>query len=139
MYDDTNVMRLNCSYLVVTAAIVCAACGGSNRTNPGPDAGPDACVGASCSDGGGNEQACSAVQWPRPAACAATDIEGKLACIAGVSVTPRPDINVPGYRRFDLVVTQPLDHDHPEAGTFEQRVALLHASDTAPARTRSEG
>jgi hypothetical protein len=45
---------------------------------------------------------------------------------------PRPDVDLPGYLRFDLVVTQPIDHDHPGAGMFEQRVVLLHASDTAP-------
>lgn len=39
---------------------------------------------------------------------------------------------MPGYQRFDLTLTQPIDHDHPEAGTFMQRATLLHASDTAP-------
>lgn len=117
---------------IATAALVWAACGGGSDRPPDVDAGADACVGATCGDGGQSEGACSAVQWPRPAGCTATDVEGKLRCVAGVTVTPRPDVNVPGYSRFDLVVTQPLDHDHPEAGTFEQRVALLHASDTAP-------
>jgi hypothetical protein len=117
---------------VAIAAIVCTACGGSSSGSPGGDAGTDACVGATCGNGGQGQGTCSALQWPQPAGCTATEVEGKLRCVAGVTVTPRPDVNVPGYRRFDLVVTQPLDHDHPEAGTFEQRVALLHTSDTAP-------
>ena len=133
MYDDaSHVMGRRWPNLILTAATACAACGGSSGGGPGVDAGRDACVGASCSDGGQSEGACGAVQWPRPAGCAATDVEGKLRCVAGITVTPRPDVNVPGYQRFDLVVTQPLDHDNPGIGTFEQRVALLHASDAAP-------
>lgn len=38
----------------------------------------------------------------------------------------------PGYRYFDLWFTQPVDHDNPAAGTFEQYVALMHRDPTAP-------
>jgi hypothetical protein len=126
-------MRRPRLYSIVTCAIAGAACGGGDgHGGTAVDAGLDACVGAACGDGGQSAAVCSEVTWPQPAGCAATDVEGKLRCIAGITVTPRPDLNLPGYLRFDLEVTQPIDHDHPETGTFKQRVAVLHASDTAP-------
>ena len=83
---------------------------------------------------------CSEVTWSAPAGCTATDIEGKLRCIPGLEVTPRLDVTVPaGYQRFDLVLTQPIDHDHPEAGTFGQHATLFHISDTAPVVLTTSG
>lgn len=67
-----------------------------------------------------------------PPACAATDLEGKLRCIPGLTVTPRPDAPLPGYTRYDLSFTQPVDHTRPEAGTFQQRLILMHASAERP-------
>ena len=102
------------------------------------------CCAAACdpSTGGPDDPApvCSELTWSAPAGCAATDIEGKLRCIPGLEVTPRLDIPVPaGYQRFDLVLTQPLDHDHPEAGTFGQHATLFHISDTAPVVLTTSG
>lgn len=93
--------------------------------------------------GGEDESAaCSDVSWPAPAGCTATDLEGKLRCIPGLAIAPRGD-NEPdppaGYQRFNLVLTQPIDHDHPEAGTFTQRAVLLHISDTAPVVMSTSG
>jgi hypothetical protein len=81
----------------------------------------------------GNPGACSGVVWASPPGCAATDLEGKLRCIPGLTVTPRELVPpLTGYQRFDLVLEQPIDHDHPELGKLQQRAMLLHISDTAP-------
>ncbi len=69
-----------------------------------------------------------------PAAQAAgkfTDIKVALQSIPGltiVSENPAPA----GYRFFILNFTQPADHRHPEAGTFQQRYTLLHRDFDAP-------
>ncbi len=38
----------------------------------------------------------------------------------------------PGFRQFFLEYRQPVDHRHPERGTFEQRLTLLHRDVSAP-------
>ncbi|HET9621639.1 MAG TPA: S28 family serine protease [Kofleriaceae bacterium] len=43
---------------------------------------------------------------------------------AGGRIDPPDD----GHSAYSLTVTQPVDHDHPEAGVFEQRVTLRHRS-----------
>lgn len=113
--------------------VIVAACGGGGHDSPPPavDAGPepDACVGTGCDA----EVDCSAVHWAAPDGCTATDLAGKLSCIPGMLVEQQPDDpNLPAYHRFDLTLAQPIDHDHPEAGTFTQRAVLFHTSDTAP-------
>jgi hypothetical protein len=82
--------------------LVIAACGGDD----GPDA-PD------CSAGN-------------------LDLVAKLRCVPGLEITSQPDSGISGYQRFDFTLTQAVDHDHPDAGTFTQRGVLLHTSDTAP-------
>lgn len=37
-----------------------------------------------------------------------------------------------GYRYFEIWFTQPIDHDHPERGTFRQYATLIHRDPTAP-------
>jgi PS-10 peptidase S37 len=96
-----------------------AGCGGGSSTEA-PDAAPDAPPAPVCS-----------TAWTAPS-CAATDLEGKLRCIPGITVTPRPDLPLAGYTRYDLTLTQAVDHDHPEAGTFAQRLILMHASEDRP-------
>jgi hypothetical protein len=100
--------------------------------DPAQDAPPTDADPADTASADGPAATCRDVVWSAPAGCTATDLEGKLRCIPGLEVTPRPDVDVPGYQRFDLVLTQPIDHDHPEAGTFGQRATLLHTRDTAP-------
>jgi PS-10 peptidase S37 len=114
--------------IVLVAASCHRADGGGPDSGPG-DSGPDATPGESEPGDG----ACSGVVWAAPPGCAATDLEGKLRCIPGLTVTPQ-ELTPPltGYRRFDLVLDQPIDHDHPELGTLQQRAMLLHISDTAP-------
>lgn len=68
---------------------------------------------------------------PAHAAGKFTDIKVALESIPGltiVSENPAPA----GYRFFVLTFTQPADHRHPEAGTFQQRYTLLHRDFDAP-------
>ncbi|HEY5949993.1 MAG TPA: hypothetical protein VIV40_31075, partial [Kofleriaceae bacterium] len=63
------------------------------------------------------------------------DILVALNGLPGVQATEvhvPPNNVTPGYRYFDLRFTQPIDHDHPELGTFEQRAALMHRVEEAP-------
>jgi hypothetical protein len=112
--------------------LVAASCHSSDDADPQPgnDGGPDSGPGDSEP---GDVGACSGVVWAPPPGCAATTLEDRLRCIPGLTVTPQ-DLAPPlaGYRRFDLVLDQPIDHDHPELGTLQQRAMLLHVSDTAP-------
>jgi PS-10 peptidase S37 len=75
---------------------------------------------------------CEATQWAAPAGCAATDLEGKLRCIPGLTVEVAPDAGVPGYTRYNLRLQQPADHDAPQAGDFPMRLTLLHAESSKP-------
>lgn len=114
------------SGLVVVALIGAAVgCGGGDDDGARPDAGagmPDAMPDAA------GPAVCAAV-WEAPAGCVATDVVGKLGCVAGLQVTPRPDAPLPGYARYDLVLEQPIDHARPAAGTFGQRAILMVATD----------
>lgn len=67
-----------------------------------------------------------------PTDCSAADLASKLHCTPGLTITATPDAGVAGYQRFDLTLTQPVDHAHPDAGTFTQRLVLFHISDAAP-------
>ncbi|HEY7484645.1 MAG TPA: S28 family serine protease [Streptosporangiaceae bacterium] len=59
------------------------------------------------------------------------DIAARLAAIPGMKVlAERP--TEPGFRYFLLSYTQPVDHRHPERGTFDQRLTLLHKSTDRP-------
>ena len=48
-----------------------------------------------------------------------------------VSVTEEQTENA-GYRRFDLRLTQPVDHDDPDGATFTQQMTLMHLDEDAP-------
>ncbi|WP_327676606.1 S28 family serine protease [Kitasatospora sp. NBC_00458] len=53
------------------------------------------------------------------------DIKDRLAAIRGLTVTEeRPTTT--GHRYFLLTYTQPIDHDRPWLGTFQQRLSVLH-------------
>ncbi len=83
---------------------------GDNTPATTPDGGADA------PDGGGDGPP--------------VDILVALNALPGVTATesiPPEGFPVePGYRYFDLFFTQPIDHDHPELGTFQQYAALMH-------------
>lgn len=47
--------------------------------------------------------------------------------------TPNPKYPLPsGYRYWIMRFDQPIDHANPDAGTFTQRVSLLHVDERAP-------
>ena len=59
------------------------------------------------------------------------DIEAALRKIPGLTIV-KEDPAPAGFRFFELTFTQPADHRHPGAGTFQQRFTLLHRDFAAP-------
>ncbi|MBE8525223.1 aminopeptidase [Amycolatopsis sp. H6(2020)] len=66
-----------------------------------------------------------------PSATAAPDIKAQLQRIPGLTIVSE-DAAPAGFRFFKLTYTQPADHRHPGAGTFQQRFTLLHRDFAAP-------
>ncbi|QOV38196.1 aminopeptidase [Streptomyces ferrugineus] len=66
----------------------------------------------------------------RAATAAAPDIEERLRSIPGMSLIEEKPY--PGYRFFVLAYTQPVDHRNPSAGTFRQRLTVLHRDVSRP-------
>jgi hypothetical protein len=60
------------------------------------------------------------------------DIADELGRIVGMTILEEQAEPLPGYRFFRLSYTQPVDHADPSRGTFEQRLTLLHRSESAP-------
>ncbi|MFF7384389.1 S28 family serine protease [Streptomyces griseoluteus] len=61
---------------------------------------------------------------------APTDIKDRLLAIPGVSLVEEKPYT--GYRYFVLNFTQPVDHRHPDRGTFQQRITVLHKDVSRP-------
>ncbi|MFJ9814508.1 S28 family serine protease [Streptomyces sp. NPDC101151] len=59
-----------------------------------------------------------------------TDIKDRLLAIPGMSLVQEKPY--PGYRYFVLNYTQPIDHRHPDRGTFQQRITVLHKDTSRP-------
>jgi len=78
---------------------------------------------------GNNEEQCIA---------AASDIEAKLKCIDRITVKEKTNVK-PGVLQFELTYKQPADHTDASKGTFEQRVALIHKSETEPMVLQTSG
>ncbi|GAA0618184.1 S28 family serine protease [Kutzneria viridogrisea] len=67
-----------------------------------------------------------------PTAGAATDdILEKLRAVPGLTVESEQPAPAP-YRFFVLSYTQYVDHRHPSAGTFQQRLTLMHRATDRP-------
>jgi PS-10 peptidase S37 len=64
------------------------------------------------------------------ATAAGTDIKDRVLAIKGMSFVEEKKVD--GYRFFILNYEQPVDHRHPEKGTFKQRITLLHKSEDRP-------
>ncbi|MFF2651535.1 S28 family serine protease [Streptomyces sp. NPDC058045] len=64
------------------------------------------------------------------AAPADTDIRQRLLAIPGMSLIEEKPYD--GYRYFVLNYVQPVDHRHPSAGTFTQRLTVLHKDTSRP-------
>src|ERR1044071_1032201 len=66
------------------------------------------------------------------AAFARADIVDELGRISGLTgVAELPGLGA-DTRFFQLTYTQPVNHLDPSRGTFEQRLTLLHRSESAP-------
>ncbi|MGW2208216.1 S28 family serine protease [Streptomyces sp. NPDC001781] len=61
---------------------------------------------------------------------APTDIKDRLLAIPGISLVEEKPYT--GYRYFVLNFTQPVDHRHPDRGTFQQRITVLHKDVSRP-------
>ncbi|MFI2367004.1 S28 family serine protease [Streptomyces sp. NPDC018833] len=61
---------------------------------------------------------------------AGTDIKDRILAIPGMSLIEEKPY--PGYRFLVLNYTQPVDHRHPDKGTFKQRITLLHKDTSRP-------
>ncbi|MGW4646622.1 S28 family serine protease [Kitasatospora sp. NPDC004289] len=74
-----------------------------------------------------------------PAAAAEEpDVRAALEAVPGLTVTAeRPA--AAGFRFFELSLRQPVDHHHPEAGTFQQRLTLLHRAADRPTVLATSG
>lgn len=71
------------------------------------------------------------VLTPATAARAADDpLLDQLTAVPGLTIVS--ETQATGYRFFVMTYRQPADHRHPEAGTYEQRITLLHRSESAP-------
>ncbi|MGW1993692.1 S28 family serine protease [Embleya sp. NPDC001921] len=62
---------------------------------------------------------------------AETDIRARIEAIPGMRVSGEKPA-APGIRYFELTYRQPIDHEHPERGSFEQRLSLQHRSVERP-------
>ena len=60
------------------------------------------------------------------------DILAALKALPGLRVIEERPAQDPGYRFFVLGLRQPVDHTAPSAGTFEQRLTLLHKATDRP-------
>jgi len=67
------------------------------------------------------------------------DILTALRALPGLRVIEERQGAEPGYRFFVLGLRQPADHTNPAAGTFEQRLTLLHTSVDRPTVLFSTG
>ncbi len=71
------------------------------------------------------------VAVPGSATAAQDDILSRLRAIPGLTVVVEHATSKP-YRFFELSYTQYVDHRRPSAGTFRQRLTLLHRSTQRP-------
>ncbi|MER6709839.1 S28 family serine protease [Streptomyces sp. NPDC006129] len=60
------------------------------------------------------------------------DIADALRSLPGLRLIEERRDAEPGYRHFVLGLRQPVDHTNPAAGTFEQRLTLLHTTADRP-------
>ncbi|MEU0194057.1 S28 family serine protease [Streptomyces afghaniensis] len=79
----------------------------------------------------------AATALPARAAAAAArpgtgDIAQALRALPGLRLIEERQDAEPGYRHFVLGLRQPVDHTNPAAGTFEQRLTLLHTAADRP-------
>ncbi|MER8222766.1 S28 family serine protease [Streptomyces sp. NPDC094143] len=67
------------------------------------------------------------------------DVADALRSLPGLRLVEERQDAEPGYRHFVLGLRQPVDHTDPAAGTFEQRLTLLHTAAGRPTVLFSTG
>ncbi|TDQ50239.1 S28 family serine protease [Actinorugispora endophytica] len=67
------------------------------------------------------------------------DIRARLEAVPGLTVVEEKSVPAEGFRYFVLSFTQYTDHDRPRAGTFEQRLTLLHRGFDRPTVLHTSG
>jgi PS-10 peptidase S37 len=67
-----------------------------------------------------------------PAQAQTQDIAEQLQAVPGVTSLSESPTPPAGYRFFVLTFSQPADHRHPSAGSFDQRITILHRSTDRP-------
>jgi hypothetical protein len=82
---------------------------------------------------------CLGLMISSTAAVAQADIVDELARIPGMTVVAELPGLGEGSRFFQLTYTQPVNHLDPSRGSFEQRLTLLHGSESAPTVTYTSG
>lgn len=60
----------------------------------------------------------------------AKDVKDRILAIPGMTLIEEKPVD--GYRFFLLDFEQPVDHRHPRAGTFKQRISVLHKGEDRP-------
>jgi hypothetical protein len=68
-----------------------------------------------------------------------TTIEEKLGCIKGLTFTADPAHAPRGGKAFEMKFEQPTDHTNPAAGTFQQRLVLIHRGESEPMVLQTSG
>ncbi|MEU5981957.1 aminopeptidase [Streptomyces sp. NPDC047434] len=68
---------------------------------------------------------------------ATTDIKDRILAIPGMTLIEEKPYA--GYRYFVLNYEQPIDHHRPWAGTFQQRISVLHKDSDRPTVFRTSG
>ncbi|MFE2105257.1 S28 family serine protease [Kitasatospora sp. NPDC059463] len=69
--------------------------------------------------------AATAARPGSPADDPSADVKARLAALPGMTVTEEQSTTT-GHRFFLLTYTQPVDHNRPWLGTFQQRLSVLH-------------
>ncbi len=69
---------------------------------------------------------------------AAQEMESRIKALEGVvEVKPLPAGEF--KEKYEVMLRQPLDWNHPEAGEFQQRVVVMHAGDDRPTMLITQG
>ncbi len=82
--------------------------------------------------------AATGVSAPALAQSADGDIRARIAAVPGMRLLGERT-GAPGQTVLDLSFRQPTDHGHPDRGSFEQRVTLVHKSVEKPMVLYSSG
>ncbi|MGG7571290.1 S28 family serine protease [Streptomyces sirii] len=69
---------------------------------------------------------------------AADDLSARLSALPGMRIVKENHAPA-GYRSIELRYRQPVDHRHPDRGTFEQRLFLLHRATDRPMVLHTNG